>query len=97
VSVYEPATEQWDSLPLTSPRYWASAVGLNGLLYIMEGYSGNGPVVWAEVYNPATKTWRPLTDMPTRWSPSAGAINGKIYVIGGQGDVTLATNQAYTP
>jgi kelch-like protein 2/3 len=73
-------------------------VGLNGLLYVVGGYSGNGPVVWAEVYNPATNSWRPLTDMPTAgWSPGAGAINGKLYVIGGQTDTTMAINQVYTP
>ena len=64
----------------------------------MGGYSGNGPVVWADVYNPATGNWRTLTDMPTgRGSPGAGGINGKVYVIGGQADATLATNQVYTP
>ena len=87
LSVYDPATGQWTTLPpMTTQRYWAAAVGLNGLLYVMGGYSGNGPVVWAEVYNPATRTWRTLTDMPTgRWSPGAGAINGKVYVVGRAG------------
>jgi N-acetylneuraminic acid mutarotase len=83
---------------LPTRRYSAAAVGLNGLLYVMGGYSGNGPVVWADVYNPATNSWRTVTDMPTgRWSPGAGALNGKVYVVGGQADTTLTTNQAYTP
>jgi N-acetylneuraminic acid mutarotase len=83
---------------LPTRRYSAAAVGLNGLLYVMGGYSGNGPVVWADVYNPATNSWRTVTDMPTgRWSPGAGALNGKVYVVGGQADTTLATNQAYMP
>ena len=46
-------------------RHSAAATGLNGLLYVMGGHSGNGPVVWAEVYNPATRAWRILPDMPT--------------------------------
>jgi N-acetylneuraminic acid mutarotase len=64
----------------------------------MGGYSGNGPVVWAEAYNPATGSWRILTDAPTgAGSPGTGAINGKIYVVGGQADTTVASNRAYTP
>ena len=99
VSVYDPATGQWTTLPsMGTLRRSAAATGLNGLLYVMGGYSGVGPVVWAEVYNPAAGSWRTLTDAPTgRGSPGAGAINGKIYVVGGQADTTVATNQAYTP
>jgi N-acetylneuraminic acid mutarotase len=83
---------------MITPRYWAGAAAVNGLLYVMGGYSGNGHIVAAEVYNPSTRTWGILTDMPTgRYSPGAGAINGKVYVVGGQADTTLATNQAYTP
>ena len=98
-SVYDPATGTWAPLPaMPTLRHSAAATGLNGLLYVMGGYSGNGPVVWADVYNPATGNWRILPDMPTgRGSPGAGAINGKVYVAGGQGDITLTTNQVYTP
>jgi N-acetylneuraminic acid mutarotase len=99
LSVYDPATGKWTTLPaMTTRRHSAAATGLNGLLYVMGGHSANGPVVWAEVYNPATGNWQTLTDAPTgRASPGSGAINGKIYVIGGQADTTLATNLAYTP
>ena len=83
---------------MITPRYWASSVGLNGRLYVIGGYRGSGQIVASESYDIASRTWRILTDMPTgRWSPGAGAINGKIYVAGGQGDVTLAANEAYTP
>jgi N-acetylneuraminic acid mutarotase len=79
-------------------RYSAAAAGLNGLLYVVGGYSGIGPLVAVDVYNPTTNSWRLLTDMPTgRASPGAGAINGKLYVVGGQADSTLAINQVYTP
>jgi N-acetylneuraminic acid mutarotase len=83
---------------MTTLRYGAAATGLNGLLYVVGGYSGNGAVVWAEAYNPSTRAWRILPDMPTgRSSPGAGAINGKVYVAGGQGNATVTTNQMYTP
>jgi len=98
VSVFDPVTG-WTTLPgMTTLRYSAAATGLNGLLYVVGGYSGNGAVVWAEAYNPSTRTWRILPDMPTgRGSPGAGAINGKVYVAGGQGDVTVTANETYTP
>jgi len=105
-SVYDPATGRWTSLPpMASARYQATAVGLNGLLYVIGGYGYNatGPVIAVEVYNPVSNTWRTVTAMPTaRWSLGAGAINGRIYAIGGKavgalGEVTLAANQVYIP
>ncbi len=98
-SVYDPATRQWISLPpMAVARYMATAVGLNGLLYVMGGYDGIDPLTTVEVYNPASNTWRKVTGMPTaRWSLGAGAINGKLYAAGGQGEAPLALNQVYTP
>jgi N-acetylneuraminic acid mutarotase len=97
---------QWTSLPLMgSARYQATAVGVNGLLYVIGGYGYNatGPAGGVEVYNPATNTWRTVTAMPTaRWALGAGAVNGRIYTVGGLavgnlGEVTLADNQVYIP
>jgi N-acetylneuraminic acid mutarotase len=84
---------------MTVARYEATAVGLNGLLYVMGGYNGIEPLTTVEMYNPATKTWRTVSGMPTaRWSAGAGAINGKLYAVGGNGGVaSLAVNQVYTP
>jgi hypothetical protein len=97
-SVYDPVKGQWTSLPpMSVARYAATAVGLNGLLYVIAGLDAFGPVT-TEVYNPATNTWRTVTGMPTaRWSPGAGAINGKLYAVGGNGGITLQTTEVYTP
>jgi N-acetylneuraminic acid mutarotase len=99
VSVYDPATGGWTTLTsMGTFRHSAAATGLNGRLYVMSGYSGNGPVAWTEVYDPATGIWRQLSDgLMAGSSPGSGAINGKIYLVGGQADTTLATNLAYTP
>jgi hypothetical protein len=79
-------------------RYWATAVGLNGRLYVIGGYDGNAAVATVEEYDPAARRWRTLAGMPTaRWSPGAGAIGGKVYAIGGGGDSSLAVTQVYTP
>jgi N-acetylneuraminic acid mutarotase len=97
--VYDPATGLWSALPpMTVARYWATAVGLNGKLYVIGGYNGIEPVTTVEVYDPATNRWRTVSGMPTaRWSLGAGAINGKVYAVGGGGNVTQAINQVYTP
>jgi N-acetylneuraminic acid mutarotase len=99
-SAYDPGTGQWTSLPpMSVARYTATAVALNGLLYVMGGYTAFGaPLTTVEVHNPVTKTWRTVTGMPTaRWWLGAGAINGKVYAVGGHRDATLAVNQVYIP
>ena len=80
------------------PRYQATAVAMNGLLYVIGGYNGSDPVHTAEVYDPTTNRWRTLTGMPTRrWSPGAAAINGKLYAVGGDDGDTAWITEVYTP
>jgi N-acetylneuraminic acid mutarotase len=97
---YDPATGQWIGLPpMTVPRSAATAVGVNGLLYVIGGMSETGEkLTTVEAYNPATNSWRTVTGMPTaRWGAGAGVVGGKVHVAGGNGGTTLATNQAYIP
>ena len=97
--VCDPATGQWSTLPAMSvARYWATAVALNGRLYVVGGCDGNATVTTVEEYDPTLRRWRTLAGLPTaRWQPGAGAIGGKLYAVGGGGDSTLAVTQAYTP
>ena len=98
--VYDPFKHVWSGIPpMSVQRYAATAVGMNGLLYVIGGYTSRGtPVATVEVYNPTTNTWRTVTDMPgARWWLGSGTVNGRIYAVGGHGATTLATNQAYVP
>ncbi|MEZ0333762.1 MAG: kelch repeat-containing protein, partial [Gemmatimonadales bacterium] len=57
-SSYDPATGQWTSLsPMSFERQSATAVGLNGLLYVMGGHAAFGDVGTVEVYDPGTRQW----------------------------------------
>ena len=45
-------------------RYGCAAACIDGLLYAVGGYDGNGAALAsAECYDPATKQWRGLPDM----------------------------------
>ena len=99
MEVYDQAANRWSALPpMTVARYWATAVGLNGKLYVIGGYNAIDPVATVEMYDPTTNRWSTVSGMPTaRWSPGAGAISGKLYAVGGGGSVTQKINQVYTP
>ena len=99
VEAYDPATDTWTTKAKAPfPLYQDAGAVLNGLLYVVGGDNGSGPVTSTEVYNPVTNSWRTLTGLSTgRYSLGAGAINGKVYAVGGQAGTTQATNEAYTP
>lgn len=97
---YDPATDNWKALaPLPSKRGSASAVVVNGKIYLIGG-AGVHPgskevslhparphraVSTNEVYDPASNTWETRSPMPTaRNHAASGAVNGKIYIIGGR-------------
>lgn len=99
-TAYDPATGQWIAMPpMSVERSGATAVGLNGLLYVIGGMTKNGEkATTVEVYNPATNSWRTVTGMPTgRWGLGSGVIGGKVYAVGGNDGTTLATSQVYIP
>jgi N-acetylneuraminic acid mutarotase len=81
----------------------AGAVGMNGKLYAVGGFTANvhaGALAVAFEYDPATDKWRILAPMKTpRGSVGLAASGGKLYAIGGRGvdKVTVATNEAWDP
>ncbi|HOV28231.1 MAG TPA: kelch repeat-containing protein [Pseudobacteroides sp.] len=89
VESYDPANDTWTLEPKMSvPRVDASAVSLNGKIYVMGGFddllSRSTFYDSMEEYDPATKTWSLKAKMPEmRCSHEAVALNGYIYVIGG--------------
>ncbi|KHJ83127.1 kelch repeat protein [Oesophagostomum dentatum] len=71
--------------PMNEPRYNASAVVLDGFIYVMGGCDVNSRTVsTVERFSHRTGYWENVISMITqRQSFGAVALNGKIYVCGG--------------
>lgn len=73
--------------PMPTARNSPMTGVINGLLYVVGGYTGATQTTYfrvLEVYNPATNTWTAKTPMPSaRVEAAAGVIDGKLYVAGG--------------
>ena len=67
LEVYDPGTGSWTTLaPAPTARYGATAVGLNGQLYVFGGLDGfEDAFTTVEVYSPSSNSWRTLSSMPT--------------------------------
>ncbi|MCF6148045.1 MAG: S8 family serine peptidase [Candidatus Kuenenia sp.] len=106
LEVYDIASNTWDTTkaPLPKGLSGASAVALNGMLYVMGGASTgvSGDFVDEKElyrYDPVVDTWTQLSPMSTnRTFFGAAVINGKIYVCGGHGDAGfLNSTEVYDP
>lgn len=82
------ATGQWTTIDsLNTPRYGATAVTLNGKIYVFGGSTTGGIILnTVEVFDPASGTWNdsevPPFQIP-RVDAAAAVLNGKIYLTGG--------------
>jgi N-acetylneuraminic acid mutarotase len=88
-AVYDPATDQWQTLPpMPTSRNHLAAGAVAGKLYVAGGREGgNLTLAVLEEYDPATRQWTRKADMPTGRSGIAGAVvNGLFYVFGGEGN-----------
>lgn len=87
--VYDPVANTWTSLaPLPTPRSGVAAVSVNGLIYVIGGWTlaGGIPTLQniVEVFDPAMNTWSSAAPMPTaRAYLGAAERQGLIYTIGG--------------
>jgi N-acetylneuraminic acid mutarotase len=96
--MYDPAANVWTARALLpTARSAATAVVLNGLLYVVGGQDANGnKLATVEVYNPANNSWRAVSPLISARSFAAGgAINGQLYTVAGLNGGNV--NQAYTP
>lgn len=93
VQVYDIASDSWRmTTPYPTTINHASAVGVNGLLYVIGGQTNAGGrgershyTTAVHAYDPHTETWSARAPMPTARSAMAhGVIDGKIYVAGGR-------------
>ncbi|MEO0377477.1 MAG: kelch repeat-containing protein [Cyanobacteria bacterium P01_A01_bin.17] len=88
LEVYDPETENWDTLaPLPQASGAIAAAAVDGKLYVFGGEQWvpeQTVIAEAWVYDPALDQWTSVPDMPTpRHGIAAGTIGNKIYVIGG--------------
>ena len=93
VQVYDVKTDTWSlTTPYPTTINHASAVALDGLLYVVGGQTNAGGrreqsryVNAVHAYDPKTRKWTPRAPMPTARSAMAhDVIDGKLYVAGGR-------------
>lgn len=107
LEIYNPASNAWAAAaPMPIPLgLLAAAVGSDGRIYAMGGYSSGAanvaPVNTVEAYDPRSNTWNVAASMPTARAllAAAGGSDGRIYAIGGTHieGVGLSTVEAFTP
>jgi N-acetylneuraminic acid mutarotase len=92
VDAYDPASDHWTSrAPIPTPRSDFGAVSVNGVVYVIGGFTGGGKTGSVEAYDPATNTWTEKAPMPTaRADLGVAVVGGIIYAVGGSDD-TLGT------
>lgn len=90
VQVYDTAADSWSfTTPLPEGRHHAGVASLNGLLYVVGGFTKSFLSVWHAAatvyqYNPVTQEWRELAPMPTaRGALGVAVYQNRLYAIGG--------------
>jgi len=92
VEAYDPVADTWSTkASSTIARAYASAVTINGKIYVVGGCVDSdcriGVSTVVEEYDPVTNTWAIKAPMPTRrFEAVVGVINNKLYVTAGRTD-----------
>lgn len=87
--VYDPATNQWSSLPdLPAPRAYAGVIGWRNMIYVVGGIGADGkPTNRVDIFNTATGTWLDPKTIPSKVAnPSLFIQDHKLCVTGGHGE-----------
>jgi N-acetylneuraminic acid mutarotase len=106
--VYDPATDDWETLPSppSGTQGGGVMVAVGGMIHTIGGRAmgdGEGSSVFADhnVYDPSTNAWREAAPLPTPRDHAAGFVfDGKIHVIGGrvgETDANVALHDIYDP
>jgi len=77
--------DSWTTLePMPTARSGHGVTVVDGMIYVMGGEFGRGPITNNEVYDPQSNIWTSCNSIPTPRS-SFGIVNveNKIYIIGG--------------
>lgn len=87
VESYDPSTNTWSTkAPMPTPRFGlAAAVGADGRIYAIGGYTYGGITDTVEIYDPSTDSWTtgPSLQTPRAYLAAAVDHGGNIYAIGG--------------
>ena len=84
-AVLDTSSGKWRRLPpLPVPRYSHTVTLHDGLIYVIGGEGGEGPVETVDIFDPQTGAWSTGAPMPkARGSHDAVAAGDDIYVLGG--------------
>jgi N-acetylneuraminic acid mutarotase len=80
------------------PRSEAGRAIVNGMLYVLGGYTDSTfvPTARADAYNPATNTWTRVADLPVALTHMGVAVDGTdVYVAGGYPPNSTNTGQIF--
>ena len=96
--IYSSSTHAWtQGAQLSTPRFGAGAVLLNGKIYFMGGSTNRAMYANVDVYHIASDSWTQPGGLPAaRPLESAVAVSGSIYATGGtvcQGTACYQTNK----
>ena len=85
---YDIAAHSWSSkAALFTPRWYAGAAALNGLLYLVGGDDDRATTAalrTVDIYDPATDSWRAGPSLAVgRTLPGVAVVNGILYAAGG--------------
>ena len=105
VEVYDPEADSWTTTTsLPEGRHHAGIATLNGVLYVVGGFSKSMFSVWKAVstvyrYDPSTREWTTLAPMPTaRGGLGVTTYKGELYAIGGyDGDTNPSVVEVFNP
>jgi len=79
---YDPINDIWTTInnPMPTPRWAASSVVCNNMIYVIGGITSSSRSNAVEVYDPANNTWTTKAPLPSkRNSAVAELVNNKIY------------------
>jgi uncharacterized protein (TIGR03437 family) len=99
VSVFDPARNQWTSLPDMPRTLWRHCTaGVGGNLYVVGGReeSGTAPVNAVSAFDPATRTWSEASPLPVATADAACAsLDSRIFLFGGTTAAAAASDAAW--
>ncbi len=99
VSAYDPAHNEWTSLPDMPHAVWQHcAAAAGGKLYVAGGRDDNNaaPIDAVAAFDPAARTWSAAAPLPAASAAAACAsLDSRIYVFGGATATAAASDAAW--